>query len=222
MAVSNRVGGGGMGKGALGGGAQKANRDWRSRTPAQWLTDNRHIISQALFLIWLAGMFYWSYRFFKADVNPTYNWSLFEGEEREFVARTALSYVFFGLTSGALMVGMLIYVIKFIVNIAKGMAEGVFPHSLHYFVSSIAMLISLWPAFAYLEDVKGAYLSAVNVTAEVYAEAKGLEVGVKVSARGSMNKEVEELTGGADHDIDGQKNVAELAHRAGVLDEKEK
>jgi hypothetical protein len=228
MAVSKGIGvaggggKGGAGKGASSRGAQKVNRDWQRRTPAEWLTDNRHIISQALFLIWLAGMCYWAYKFYKADVSPTYNWSLFQGEEREFVARTALSYVFFGLTSGALLVGMLIYVIKFIVNIARGMVEGVFPHSLHYFVSSVAMLISLWPAFAYLQDVKGVYLSAINVTAEVYAEAKGLEVGVKVGALGSMNKEVEELSGGANNNETGGQNIDELAHRAEVMDEKDK
>jgi hypothetical protein len=140
-------------------------------------------------------MSYWAWEFIKADAAPTYNWSLFEGEDREFVARTALSYVFWGLTSGVLLAGVAIYVIKFIVNILRGIAEGVFPHSLHYFVSSIAMLISLWPAFTYLEDIKGAYLSAVNVAAEVYAEAQGLEVSFKVGARGPVNKELEEVMG---------------------------
>jgi len=173
-----------------------ANQAWRRRTSARWIADNRHIISQALFLLWLAGMCYWSYEFLKADVRPAYNWSLFEGEDREFVARTALSYVFLGLTSGVLFVGLLIYIIKFIVNMARGLAEGVFPHSLHYFVSSIAMLISLWPAFNYLEDVKGAYLSAVNVAVEVYAEAKNVEVDAKIGAVGAMKKEAGELTGG--------------------------
>lgn len=158
-----------------------------SNPQVKWFLENRHKVAEVLFIIWALIMCYWLYEFYVLDSEPNEDLRIvteesFNEEDGGINARTAIAFILWFSTTGVLAILLALYIIKFAYNIVWGFVEGAFPRKWHYLLSSIAFLLSLWPCFNYMGDIKGAYLSLYSDGKVIVQLAMGLDVAIKKDA----------------------------------------
>jgi hypothetical protein len=154
----------------------------------KWFVDNRNVIAKTCYLLWVAGMCYWMYKFAGVEAKPYKMASLF-AEDDALSARTALAYIFLAATSGVIVVMMAIFIVKFAINIIWGLVGGVFSVKWHYLLSTIVLLISLFPCFSHIREIKSVCLALKLQCTDIVENAQQFDFKLKMNKHPEGEKE---------------------------------
>lgn len=125
----------------------------------QWLIRHRDTLAAILFRLWIGGCIYWLYRFIMTDIRAQHLWAGFI-DMSTIDSKDALTFLFFGSMACFFLLGLGIFVTKFLFNL---LLEGVccyFPREWHSLIASIIFLVLLSLSFPFIREAKVAGLSA--------------------------------------------------------------
>ncbi|MBF0344173.1 MAG: hypothetical protein HQL06_08075 [Nitrospirae bacterium] len=137
---------------------------------------------------------YWFYQFYAITPAPLKATGLVakifqENDDSGINGRSALAFILWTGTSGIFVAGFIVYVFKFIYNIAIGLVQEAIPKKLHHFITPVVFLIAMWPCFRYQREIKTVYNTLCREGSDIVRLAKGFDIKLEIKNKQSASEE---------------------------------
>ncbi len=121
----------------------------KESTPVQWLLIHEEQIASGLYFLWLAGCVYWVHQLIIVDAKPRPDLLYIIEDTSE-----ALMILFFGSFSLLYIIGIAIFICKFIYNLFTEGIESLFSGHWHTVAKSASYIIILGFSLQYIQNIK--------------------------------------------------------------------
>jgi len=130
--------------------------------PVQWVLIREERIASGLYYLWLAGCVYWVYQLSIVEATARSDWMYIIEDTRE-----ALTILFVGSFGLFYVVGIALFILKFIYNLFTEGIESLFPRQWHSVAKSFSYIIILGFSFLYIQNIKVAGLTAYDQVSQM-------------------------------------------------------
>jgi len=134
----------------------------KESTPVQWLLIRKERIASGLYCLWLAGCVYLVYQLIIVEAKPRPD-LLYTIEDTS----EALMILFFGSFSLLYIVGIALFICKFIYNLFTEGIESLFSGQWHSVAKLASYIIILGFSLLYIQNIKVAGLTAYQQVARL-------------------------------------------------------
>jgi hypothetical protein len=139
----------------------------KESTPVQWVLIREERISYGLYYLWLAGCVYWVYQLSIVEATPRPDWMYIIEDTRE-----ALTILFVGSFGLFYVVGIVLFICKFIYNLFTEGIESLFSRQWHSVAKSFCYILILGFSFQYIPNIKVAGLTAYDQISQLVSTSE--------------------------------------------------
>ncbi len=139
----------------------------KESTPVQWVLIREERISYGLYYLWLAGCVYWIYQLSIVEATARSDWMYIIEDTRE-----ALTILFVGSFGLVYVVGIALFICKFIYNLFTDGIESLFSRQWHSVAKSFCYILILGFSFQYIPNIKVAGLTAYDQVAQMVSTSE--------------------------------------------------